>query len=421
MFGVGIVMLFFAEPLMKLVAPDLSPDQLHNATTILQFISFNPLLFTLSGIITSTQQTFGRFFFFAINTILYNVSIIASIFLFRDSLGLVGLGIGALMGAILQFAISLFGLKGLNFHYRPKINFKSVDFRRILRQLPPRALDQGIDSFNSIVETNRARALGEGVISAYENAFTVHNAPILLIGSSISIAAFPRLNARLAQGRVDLFRKDFINVLRVLMWLAIPAVVISYFCRAYLARIIFKDGAPDIALILGFLSIAIFFRIIYTLLSRYFYANKDTVTPLIVSVFAIALNIILVFTLASPDTYGMAGLAIAQSIVSAAEVAVLFVVIMLRDRLMFNKDFWSMTSKLVSVTGFTLVTAFVMVKLVPLELDDRGFFVLGAKLGSIMLVTVGVHLLVSALLGIEEAMTVFKKMKNFVYRQVRIS
>lgn len=420
MFAVGVVTLITAPQLMNFIASDLQPEQLSKATTILRIIAFNPLLFTLSGIITSVQQTFGRFFFFAVAPIVYNMSIIASIFLFKDSLGLVGLGVGALLGAILQFFVALSGLYGLNFHYRPSIDFKNNDFWRILRQLPSRALDQGIDSVNSIVETNRAQKIGGGLVTYYENAFTLHTAPILLIGSSISTAAFPRLTERLAQGRTDLFRKEFIDILRVLIWLSMPAVIISYFCRGYLARLIFKRGAPEIALILGFLSIAILFRVMYTLLSRYFYAHKDTVTPLIVSIFAIFLNIILAFALARPEAYGAAGLAIAQSIVSGSEVAVLFVVIMLRDRQLFTRDFWDAMTKLVSITGFTIVSAFIMITLFPLELSDRGFFVLSFKLGTIVFVTLFTHVAVSALFGFKEAYSVAAKIKKLVLLPVRI-
>ena len=264
-FAIGVFILIFAEPLMNLVAPNLSPEQMSNATAILRLIAFNPLFFTLSGILTSTQQVFGRFFFFAITPLVYNITIIASIFIFKDSLGLVGLGLGALLGGLLQLTVAFIGVNGLNFHWRPTISFRNRDFNRILKQLPPRSLDQGVDSLNSIVETNRARLLGDGVVSSYENAFVIHTAPILLIGSSISTAAFPRLTERLAQGRVDLFRKEFIDVLRVLMWIGLPLMIIAYFARGYLARIIFTKGSPDIALILGFLSIAIFFRIIFTL------------------------------------------------------------------------------------------------------------------------------------------------------------
>ncbi len=419
--GIGIIITVFATQLIHIVAPNLSPGQLSTATTILRLIAFNPLLFTLSGILTSTQQVFGRFFFFAITPVIYNLTIIASIFLFKDSLGLAGLGLGALIGGLLQLGTAFIGVIGLNFHWRPVISFKNVDFLRILKQLPARSLDQGVDSLNSIVETNRARLLGDGVLSSYENAYVIHTAPILLIGSSISTAAFPRLAERLAQGRPDLFRKEFAGVLRVLMWLAVPIVVIAYFCRGYLARIIFTKGSPDIALILGFLSVAIFFRIIYSLLSRYFYAHKDTVTPLIVSVFAIALNIILVFTLAKPEAYGPAGLAISQSIVSGAEVLVIGVVMVMRDMKILDREFLNMSIRLISVTGFTIVATFIMVTLLPLNLNDTGFFVLGGKLGLISAVTFSVHVIVSAIFGFQEAYNVIDRISKIVLRPIRIS
>jgi putative peptidoglycan lipid II flippase len=419
-FVIGIFILIFAEQLMHIVAPDLTPEQLANGTAIMRLIAFNPLFFTLSGILTSTQQVFGRFFFFAITPIVYNICIIASIFIFKDSLGLVGLGVGALVGGLTQFLVALLGVTGLNFYWKPRISFKNHDFRRILRQLPARSVDQGIDSVNSIVETNRARALGEGFVSAYENAFVLHTAPILLIGSSISTAAFPRLSARLAQNRPDLFRKEFTDVLRFLIWIALPTIVIAYFARGYLARLIFKRGSPEIALILGFLAAAIFFRIIYTLLSRYFYAHKDTATPLIISIFAIALNIILVFALARPEAYGAAGLAIAQSIVAAAEVIVIGTVIYLDDRKLFNREFWQSCLSLISVTGFTIIAAYIMIRLLPLNLDDTGFFLLGSKLGAIIFVTFTTHVLVSALLGFDEGKKVFEKLSALILKPIKI-
>src|SRR3546814_2248917 len=104
----------------------------------------------------SFQQSLGRFFFFAIAPLTYNLAIIASIFIFHDSIGLVGLGIGALAGGIIQLLVALIGLYGTKFHWRPKIIWKSSDFKLILRQLPPRSVDPGGDQVNSIVETNLA-------------------------------------------------------------------------------------------------------------------------------------------------------------------------------------------------------------------------------------------------------------------------
>jgi putative peptidoglycan lipid II flippase len=157
MLVVGLFMFVFAEPLIaNVVAPGLknNPEQLHAAVMIMRWLSFNPLLFTISGVLTSVQQTMGRFFFFAIAPLFYNLSIIVSIFLFKDNIGIVGLGIGAFIGAIVQLLIVVLGLWKIGFHWRPRIKWGSEGFNTILRNLPPRSLDQGADQVGNIVETH---------------------------------------------------------------------------------------------------------------------------------------------------------------------------------------------------------------------------------------------------------------------------
>jgi putative peptidoglycan lipid II flippase len=394
--------------------------RLDQAAKIMRLVALNPLLFTLSGIITSVQQTFGRFFFYAIAPLFYNLAIIFSVYVFKSNLGIVGLGVGALIGAVVQFLVATFGLWGLGFRYKPKINFKSRDFKLILRKLPARSIDQGIDSINSIVETNRATLLGKGPVSYYNFSTTLMNVPVTLFGTAIATAAFPRLADRLAQHRPDLFHKDFFKVLHLMIWIAMPVVVVSYFTRGYLARLLYGDVKGEISLIFGYLTIAIFFRIVYTIVSRYFYAQKDTKTPLFVSLFAIALNIYLVFHLARPSAYGMAGLALSQSIVAATEVVLLFIIMFMKDRYLLNGAFWGSILRIVSVTGFSVVTAFIMVSLLPLGLGDRGIITLGAKFVSIAGVTFIVHIGMSLLFGLEEPKPVIRKLRQILFKPVRI-
>lgn len=416
---VGIVLLVFTEPLLRLVINNnLSPDQMHDAVLIMRIVAMNPLLFTISGILTSLQQTFGRFFFYAMAPIFYNGCIIASVYIFKDSLGLIGLGIGALAGAILQLLIVCIGLIGMKFKYRPRIDLRNLDFRRILRQLPPRSLDQGVDSLNSIVETNRASTLAPGSITFYENAYSLHLVPVTLVGTAISTAAFPRLNDRLASGRPDLFKSDFLKVLRAMIWIILPVAVISFFARAYLARLIYKNIAPDIALVFGFLVGAIIFRTLYAIISRYFYSHKDTKTPLLVSLFAIGLNVFLAFTLSR--IYGLTGLAMAQSIVATAEVFILVLIMVWRDHYLFTLDFWSGLVRILSVTGFTAITTYTMVTLVPLLATDRGFITLGTKLMLIVVPTLVVHVAVSSIFGLEEVRPVLRKIRSIILKPVRI-
>ena len=429
---VGFIILIFAEPLINyIVAPNMTPEQLSNATAIMRLIAFNPLLFTISAILISVQQSYGRFFFYAMAPIFYNSCIIVSAIVFSTldphnggpgGLGLVGLGIGALLGAVLQLIFSFMGFAGLRYKYQARIKWQSPDFRQILRQLPTRSLDQGVDSVNSIVETNLARRLGEGKLSFYENAYVLHTAPTFLIGTTISTAAFPRLNDRLAQGRKDLFRREFLQILRIIIWLTLPVVVVCFFARGYLARLIYTQHAPEIAVIFGFFTVAILFRTIYTLISRWFYAQKDSRTPLYVSLLAITLNIGLAYVLSRPEPggYGVAGLAMASSIVAAVEVAILLIIMMLRDHKLLDRYFWSGLFRIFSITGFTVITAFIMLSIFPLTLADRGFITLGSKLGIIAAVTFSVHVGMSILFDLEEAKPIIRKIRNIILSTVKI-
>jgi putative peptidoglycan lipid II flippase len=416
---VGIVILIFADPLIHLVAPGLTTPQEHNAAMLMRFLALNPFLFTLSGIMTAAQQTIGRFFFYAVAPLFYNLSIIASIYLFKDtSLGVVGLGVGALLGGIMQLIIVSLGLIKTGFHWRPKILWRSREFRLMLRQLPPRSLDQGIDQVQSAVDTRFASTYGHAGISNYNNAYILHTAPILLLGTAISTAVFPRLNQRLSQGRPDLFRKDFINTLRIIIWLTTPVVIIAFFGRAYLARIIFTNNAPGIAIVLGFLVGAIFFRTIYAIVSRWFYSQKDTVTPLLVSLFTIFTNIVLAYLLSRPSSYGVAGLALAQTIVASLEVAILLIVMAVRDPKLFTIEFAGSIAKIASVAGFSVLAAFAVVTRYPLGIHDQGFVVLGTKLTLLTLVTFGVYLGISAVFDLEEVRPFFRRIRKLIYKSI---
>lgn len=416
----SIILIIFAEPIMKLFGfPD---DQLSVAAAVMRFVAINPFVFSVSTLLSSTQQAVGRFFFFAIAPLFYNISIIVSVYIFRDSsVGIVGVGMGVAIGAILQLVIIGFGMLGMNFTYFPKINFKNKDFKSVMRALPARSVDQGMDYINTIVETKFAAParLGTGAITNYEFALSLHNAPIMLIGTAISTAAFPRFTERISQGRPDLFRKEFLIILRTMIWIVLPIAVIAYFCRGYLSRLVYARENREIAIIFGYLVAAIVFRTLYSIISRYFYAKKDNLTPLFVSIFSIIFNIVLAYNLSRPSAYGVAGLAIAQSVVAVVEVIILLTVMVARDRKLFDLQFIRAITRIFSISGLSMVVAFVMTYLLPFVGDDKAFITL-VKLAIISLVVLGFYLALSWLFDLEETKPIFAKIKKIVLKPIKI-
>lgn len=416
----SIISIIFARPLLQhIVAPGFTPEQLDLAVAVMRIISINPFLFAISTVLTSAQQSIGRFFFFAIAPLFYNTMIIMGIVFFGHKLGIVSAAVGVAIGAALQLFVVSLGMIGTNFRYRWGINFKDAGFRQVMTALPARSVDQGIDYINSIVETRFASGISRIAVANYENALQLHNAPVMLIGIAISTAAFPRFTERISQGRPDLFRKEFLQVLRAMIWIALPVVIVSYFAREYFARLIFKRENLEIALIFGSLAVSIFFRTLYTIISRFFYAQKDARTPLYVSIFSIGLNIFLAYHLSRPGAYGIIGLAIAQSIVAVFEVTLLLVIMIIRDTKLFTLKFVRALGQIFSASGFTVLVSYFAVNVLPLHVTDKGVTIL-AKLSIITFISLITHLVISSIFKLEEATPVIRRIRKIILRPVKI-
>jgi peptidoglycan biosynthesis protein MviN/MurJ (putative lipid II flippase) len=139
-----------------------------------------------------------------------------------------------------------------------------------------------------------------------------------------------------------------------------------------------------------------------------------------VSLFTIALNILLAYYLSKSTNYGVAGLALAQSLVAMVEVIVLMGIMVMRDHGLLDMKFWGGCARILSVTGFSVIAGFVMITLFPLGKLDQGILTLGTKLGLISAVVFSVHIAMSGLFGLDEARPIFVRLRRLVYKPVRL-
>lgn len=426
----SVLIIIFAEPLVRyVVGPGLDESGRGLAVSMMRVIAINPFLFAIASVIASMQQAVGRFTFYALAPTIYNIGIIIGITVFSNGInifgvevfegGIMGVALGVVLGSMMQLLVSSAGLIGLGFDYRFKIFWKNRGFRQVLNLLPARSFDQGIDYFNSIVETNLASRMAAGTIRAYQQATTLHMVPITLIGVAISTAAFPKMTERLSQGRPDLFRKELQSVLRVIIWLALPTAAVAFFTRGYLVHFIKNGGEPLIASILGILTIAILFRSIYHIAARSFYAQQDTRTPLYISLFTISLNIFLAVVFTMVYNWGALGLAWAQSIVACIEVIILFVVMQRRIPKLINGEFIHAVTRMLSATGFASVVAYIGVNTFPLTASDQSFFSLFPKFVAIVFFSAVVYLVCSKLMSLTEVDPILKQANRILFGQLK--
>jgi putative peptidoglycan lipid II flippase len=422
----SILIIIFADPLVRyIVGPGLSESSRALAVSMMRVIAVNPFLFAIASVVASMQQAVGRFTFFAMAPAVYNIGIIIGAVFFTNGInifgwqifdgGIMGVALGVVLGSVMQLLISCVGLFGMGFDYRFKIYWRNRGFLKVLSLLPARSLDQGIDYINSIVETNLASRMVSGTIRAYQQATALSYVPINLIGVAISTAAFPKMAERMGQGRPDLFKKELQTVLRVIIWLALPVTIITFFGRGYLVSFINNGGDVLMASILGILAVAILFRSIYHISARSFYAKQDTKTPLYISFVAIGLNITLAIIFTMVLGLGAYGLAWATAIVSIVEVAILFVMMSRRIEGLFDKEFMHAVGRMASATGLIAVTTYISIIFLPFQADDQSFFAAFPKFALIVGINLIIYVILSKLFKLKEVDPILSRLEKILF------
>ena len=430
----SILIMVFADPLIRyVVSPGLDESGMILAINMTRVIAVNPFLFSIATVLMSMQQAVGRFVFYAIAPTIYNIGIIIGITCFTGGInlfgvqvfegGIMGVALGVILGAIMQLIVALIGLFGLGFDYEFKISWKNQGFRTILKLLPPRSLDQGMDYVNSIVSTNLSSRMGAGAVRSFDQATSLHTMPVNLIGVAIATAFFPKLTEEIGTGNKRDFYNTFRRALRMIIWISLPVAIVAFFGRGYVVSFISNIGNNDsnsmMASILGTLCVAIFAWSVFHIASRGFYAYQDTRTPFIVSIVAVGLTVGL-SVLAFFWDWGVDGLGIAQSVGALVEIIILLAILQRKSKgSILDREFFRAFFRMLIATLITGCVAFSMAKFVPLTIEDTSLVITIPKFLLITGVSMVAYVVASYFLNLEEVEPVLRKLKQILFRNVK--
>lgn len=428
-FIASILIMIFADPLVRyVVGPGLDEPGTILAINMMRVIAINPFLMSIATVLSSIQQAVGRFVFYALAPAVYNVGILIGIGWFTNGInifgvqvfegGIMGVALGVVFGAILQVVISLIGLIGLGVDYEFKIYWKNLGFRKVLRLLPARSLDQGIDYVNTIVNTNLSSRMGAGAMRCFQQATSLHQMPVNLIGVAISTAFFPKMTEDLGEGKEEEYLATFRVALRAIIWISLPVAVIAYFARGYVISFIKNGGDSLIASILATLVLAIFARSVFHIASRGFYARQDTRTPFIVSIVAVGFSTILA-VLFTVWGFGPEGLGYAQSIGAVLEIVILLAILNRRNNhRLLNKSFWKGCSRMLIATAITGAVAYSMTKFLPLLSTDVSILSTLPKFALISIVSFIAYVVSGYFLDLPEVKPIVGRLKKWLFKNV---
>ena len=321
-----------AEPLVRyLIAPELTPRYQALTVDLMRLLLLSPVLLGLGIAAKGILEAQDRFLLPALAPLVYNVAIIFGAIFLAPSLGISGLAVGVVVGALGHVLVQVPGLVRSGLRYRPTLDRRTEGLGRVWRLLLPRVVGQAAFQINFVVVTAFATGLGDEAAGAFNYAWQLMMLPHGVIALSVSTVIFPAMARLYGAGRLDELRSTFGRALRPVLFLTLPAAVGLYFYRTAIVQTIFQSGAfspasteivaPPLALLaLGLISYAT-----VEVLTRAFYAMQDTRTPVVAGVVTIAINVALCTALVG--RFGLAGLALSLSATTTIEGVILLVVL----------------------------------------------------------------------------------------------
>lgn len=312
---------------MPLIAPGFMGEKLALTIHLSRIMALQPILLAASFVFSGVLNSHKRFVAYALAPILYNLGIIAGALYLVPYMGVSGIGWGVVLGALLHAGIQLPSVIKVGFRWRRVLVSSKEDIRQLWRMMLPRVFGLAAQQANLLIVTIIGSTLLAGSIAAFHLANNAQSFPIGIFGIAFAQAAFPTLAEFAAKKQQKEFRHTLTKSFRHIMFFVIPISALFYLLRAEIIRVLFGDGVFgwDDTIItfetFGFLVISIFAQANIPLLTRAFYARQNTKIPVVVSIVSIAINMLLAFPLAR--TMGVAGLALAFSISSIVQLAIL--------------------------------------------------------------------------------------------------
>ena len=292
-----------AEPLVRYVLARgfaSRPEQVALTVSLLRILLLTSTIFGVSGLLMGILNAHQHFWLSALASTFYWLGMIFGLLVWRPSYGIYGLAWGAVLGAGLHLLIQLPGLRGLKPRYWPSLGLRTPAVREVIRLMGPRLVSVAAVQINFLVTTALASYLAGGV-SALSYAFQIFTMPQVVIAQAISIAALPTFSALVARGEIVGLRASFIDTLRGILFLALPATVGLLSLGQPVVALLFQSGIFNaqstslVAWALACYTLGLVSHSVVEITPRAFFALHDTRTPVIVSTAAMTANVGLSF------------------------------------------------------------------------------------------------------------------------------
>jgi putative peptidoglycan lipid II flippase len=294
--------IIFARPLTQLLAPGFAGDKLTLTIRLVRLLFPGAGLFVLSAWCLGVLNSHRRFLLSYTAPVFWNLAIVLTVIVSAvrtDDRGIVvAAAIGSVVGSALQFAVQVPVVLGLLDRFRPSVDSRSPQVRAVLRSFGPVFVGRGVVQISAWVDSILASLLGNGPVTALQNAQTIYMLPVSLFGMSVSAAELPAMSSATGTERevADALRARLNSGFRRIAFLVVPSAAAFLIFGDVITGALYQTGrftAEDTRFVWGILAgsaVGLLAATMGRLYSSGYYAMRDTKTPLRYAVLRVVLT-----------------------------------------------------------------------------------------------------------------------------------
>jgi putative peptidoglycan lipid II flippase len=356
----------FAPHLIQVIAPGFAPAEKARAIFLTRLMLPAQVCFYLGSILSAVQYAKAKFLIPSLAPVVYNAGIIVGGLLLSSRIGITGFAVGVLAGAFLgNFALQVFGAWRVGARLRPNADVAHPGFKMFIKLTIPIMLALSLVFTDDWIIRWFGSYLQPASISWLSYAKTLMRVPIGVVGQAAGVASFPFLAQLYSEKKFGEMNRALNSTLKGVMLLLLPISALAIAQSRPLVYFIYSHTRLHPADLDATAATLVFFSLgmcawgVQGILSRGFYAARDTLTPAVSGTIITFLSLPLYWLLVHHIQH--LGLALASSCGVIVYALILFILL---DRKLRNREAGGLGVFFLKVTLASAVAAAAAYRLV---------------------------------------------------------
>lgn|GEM_PF-5984738 len=409
-FILTLAVMLLSPFLVRVIAPQIAPENYSQAELYCRLFALLIVLGFSESYLRSALNIEKNFLYPAAGTVVINIVAIAVIYFFSERLSVMAIVVGLLSGAFLQVLYLLRKLAGGKGVIRIKAEFFGENFRKIISVGFAVIAVEIFSRTYFLIDRYYASGMESGVVSALNYCSMLVMLPVNIIAFAVTAVTFPFLSERASGEAAASFSSLLKTTLRLLLALGIPCALFYGLFSRELVTAVFYRGAFDnqslelTSRILVYLAPYLLSIFLYAVLIQACYASGRQKIVLVFAVAAMTLKFVLAGFLS--DNLGLIGIPLSSSIVQAAMVAALIMVLVADRKIELDRSFGDVFFKTI-VASLPIIMLAILYQQI-FTGDDAGSILYRYRILPAILITIILYLIIGKALKLPETSKIWE-------------